>query len=264
LKYLFKENLNRKFKKAKHLFLFLDYDGTLTSIVKTPSQAKISSSTKEILSSLAKKKKIILGIISGRSLENIKKKITIKNIFYVGNHGLEIYFRGRKIWLMKKAKEYLRILKKIKKDLKENLKEIKGIVFEDKKVIYAVHYRQVSSPQLKEFKKIFKKTISPYLKDKIKIGRGKKVFEIRPNIYFGKQVALKLLQKLLKKKKDDFTIYIGDDLTDEEVFLSLDKKDLTVKVGKAKKSKAKYYLNNVKEVEKFLKYLNNTISKTNY
>ncbi|HIE36263.1 MAG TPA: hypothetical protein EYP89_03395 [Candidatus Omnitrophica bacterium] len=75
MKYLFKENLNRKFKKAKHLFLFLDYDGTLTSIVKTPSQAKISSSTKEILSSLAKKKKIILGIISGRSLENIKKKM---------------------------------------------------------------------------------------------------------------------------------------------------------------------------------------------
>jgi trehalose-phosphatase len=259
LKYLFKENLDRKFKKAKRLFLFLDFDGTLAPIVKTPYQAKVSSSTKDILSSLAKKKRIILGIISGRILEDIKKKVGIKNIFYVGNHGLEIYFKGKKILLIKKIKEYLRILEKIKKDLKENLKKIKGVIFEDKKLIYAVHYRLVATSELKKFKKKFKKIIFPYLKEnKIKIGKGKRVLEIRPNVSFGKHIALRFLQKLLKKKKGDFTIYIGDDLTDEEVFSSLNKEDLSIKVGKTKKSKAKYYLNDVKEVEKFLKHLNTT------
>jgi trehalose-phosphatase len=257
VRYIFKENLDRRLRSSKRLFIFLDYDGTLTPIVKTPQEAVLSSNIKKVISSLAKKRNIFIGIISGRSLKDVKQRVNIKNIFYAGNHGLEICFKGKIILTNKNLKNYLKILRSIKRDLKNNLKRIEGVIFEDKRLIYGIHYRLVSSSQLDKFKKIFKETISPYLKKgRIKIGRGKKIFEIRPDISFGKDDAIRFFQNLLKKKKEEPTIYIGDDLTDEDVFVFLDKKrDLGIRVGKSKKSNANFYLKNVKEVEKFLTYL---------
>ena len=48
-------------------------------------------------------------------------------------------------------------------------------------------------------------------------------------------------------------IYVGDDVTDEDVFKALKNKGVTVYVGKPKKSYARYFLNNPRDVTKFLK-----------
>ena len=54
----------------------------------------------------------------------------------------------------------------------------------------------------------------------IRFGTGKCVFELRPDITWDKGKAMVwLLQALGLREKDDvFTIYIGDDMTDEDAF----------------------------------------------
>lgn len=54
----------------------------------------------------------------------------------------------------------------------------------------------------------------------IRFGTGKCVFELRPDITWDKGKAMVwLLQALGLQEKDDvFTIYIGDDMTDEDAF----------------------------------------------
>jgi len=52
-----------------------------------------------------------------------------------------------------------------------------------------------------------------------------------------------------------FPVYIGDDITDEDVFKALKKKGLMVFVGKSGNSKADYYLKNTEEVTKFLRLI---------
>lgn len=58
------------------------------------------------------------------------------------------------------------------------------------------------------------------------------------------------------KKSELIPVYIGDDKTDEDAFKSLTN-CITVKVGKSRKSLAKYYLKNTDEVIQFLEWLNN-------
>ncbi|NJD21476.1 MAG: hypothetical protein FIA82_02225 [Melioribacter sp.] len=50
-------------------------------------------------------------------------------------------------------------------------------------------------------------------------------------------------------------IYIGDDNTDEDVFKALEKKAITIHVGKKRKSFAQYYVKNVLGVQKFLEWI---------
>ena len=86
---------------------------------------------------------VYLAIISGRSLEDVSEKVGVSGITYVGNHGLEIenpVGRHKKILTPARQRE----LKRITQDLQNSLKEIPGILFEEKGPILSVHYRNVS------------------------------------------------------------------------------------------------------------------------
>jgi trehalose-phosphatase len=83
--------------------------------------------------------------------------------------------------------------------------------------------------------------------------------EVRPAVEWSKgKAALWLLskQKSHLRGRPILPIYIGDDVADEEAFKALKNKGLTIFVGKPKKSHAKYYLKNTREVSKFLIRLN--------
>lgn len=258
MKYLFdiKNKLAlEKILKDRYLILFLDYDGTLTKIAKTPDRVIISSKTKNILKKIIENNFCKITIISGRALDNIKKIISLKGIIYVGNHGLEI--EGPKIKFKSPINLKYRILvEEIKKELIAKFSDIKGIFIEDKGLSIAIHYRLVAKEKIALIKTIFHKTIIIHLvKNRIKIKTGKKVIEIRPPIDWDKGKALLWLlarYKFMLPKKKILPIYIGDDLTDEDAFNVLRNKGLSIFVGTPRRSYAKYYLKNVKEVENFL------------
>jgi len=257
MKYFFDQDISKMLKTKKRMFLFLDYDGTLSPIVKDPSCAYLSNSVKKLLRQLSRKNNLVLGIISGRSLSDIKRRVGISSIVYSGNHGLEFYFRGKKILAEKlKSLHYLNTLKLAKKELKGALSSIEGVVFEDKGLIFTVHYRKVKPQRVRKIKVLFKKAITPFLLDKqLKVTEGKKVLEIRPNISCSKADAVNFFQRQFKKKKNEVTIFIGDDLTDEDVFRELKNPDIGIRVGRKLSSGAKYFLKSTKGVERLLAHI---------
>jgi len=253
------ETLKSKLKKANRIFLFLDFDGTLTPIVKTPYKVYLDNSTKKLLKKISKNKNFILGIISGRTIKDLKKRVGLDNILYAGNHGLEIYDK-KKLSLLKglSFKFYQKILKDIEKRIEKKLKNIKGVILENKRVILAIHYRNVAQNKVSYLKRIVKQILSEYVNKNVhlKLGRGKKVIEIRPDVVFNKFLALRFFEGLFKKNKKDITIYAGDDLTDEEVFSKLKKRDIGIRIGRKKKdSSADYFLKSPTELKRFLSFL---------
>lgn len=274
MKYLFdywqslKKGLNNKC-----ILWFLDYDGTLTPIVDRPERVVLSFETKGLLKRLAREPRYRLAIISGRALKDIKKRVGIDKIIYVGNHGLEI--EGPKIKFSRPpfdirrdpaiagespvSLRYKRILQHIKEDLNAKLSAIKGVFIEDKGLSLSVHYRLAERNQIPQVKTILQEaTILYTVRDKIRIKPGKKVFEIRPNADWDKgKVVLWLLArwKFSLRGKDIMPIYIGDDRTDEDAFRVLKNKGLTIFVGSPKSSCAQYYLRDTEEVTKFLKLI---------
>jgi trehalose-phosphatase len=248
-----KEGLNNKY-----IMLFLDYDGTLASIAKTPDKAVIPQETRRLLSLLSQRKNCRIAIISGRDLVDIKKMVGLKNIIYSGNHGFQI--EGPKIkYELAVSLSYQEALQRIKTQLKEKLSGIRGVFVEDKNLSLAVHFRLADRKQLPIIKSIFHEITAVYLvKNKIKIRSGKKVLEVRPPVQWDKgKVALWLLarQMFALKKESVLPIYIGDDLTDEDAFKALKRKGLTVFVGEPGNSKANYCLRDTREVAKFLRLI---------
>ena len=242
---------------AKFILLFLDYDGTLTPIVERPEQAIMLSKTRGLLKELSKNLRCKISIISGRALQDVKKRVGLKNIIYVGNHGLEI--DGPMIKFESPVSlRYKTILRRIKSDLDTKLSAIKGIFIEDKGLSLSVHYRLVERNQIAQIKTILQEaTILDTLRDKIRIKSGKEVFEIRPGADWDKgKVVLWLLArwKFSLKDEDIIPIYIGDDISDEDAFKVLKNKGLTIFVGSPNKdSSAQYYLKDTREVKEFLK-----------
>lgn len=259
MEYLFaRQDKLKKLLNKKIIFLFLDYDGTLTPIVDTPQAAIISKDTKELLRKLSRMPHFRLGIISGRSLKDIKNIVGLENIIYAGNHGLEI--QGPKIRFKSpvSAKEKLAI-RNIVRVLRSQLSSFKGVLIEDKGLTLSIHYRLVDKGSVPDFKKKFDEAIAVYASaGNIKISGGKKVYELKPPVQWDKGKAILWFlarQKFSLKDKKILPIYVGDDTTDEDAFRVLQGKGLTVSVGKYNNSQAGYYLNNPGEVVEFLRFI---------
>jgi len=236
------------------IIIFLDYDGTLVPIADKPELAIISNDMQTQLLSLTKHFKV--AIISGRSLAELKKFVGIKKCYYVGNHGLEIQGPGIRI-VQPEAKRTRPIMKKISRELRAKLRGIEGIIVEDKELTLSIHYRLVKRGEINNLKNTFLNAIDPYLRTgRIRITRGKKVIELRPNVDWGKGDAVLWLVDYLDPEIKLKPIYLGDDKTDENAFQALKARGITVLVSEKKKpSWARFYLRNVSEVKTFLKRL---------
>lgn len=261
MKYLFDEWNNLKEKLGQNrIFLFLDYDGTLTPIVDTPEQAIIPKNTKEILKALSENNQCRVAIISGRALGDIRKRVGLDGLIYVGNHGLEIYddklsFR----WMMPQS--FKEALTEIKNRLKEVFAKIDGVFIEDKEFTLSLHYRMVHVEDA-VIKSMFDEVLNPYQdKREIAVVAGKKVFEVRPAKEGRKsKIATNLLvrERLASNFANILPIYIGDDETDEDAFKEMiNKNGVTIRVGEDNASLAHYYLNNTEEVTKLLEMILN-------
>ena len=252
MKYLFGEweFVRDRIRRAQTLFLLLDYDGTLTPIVARPELALCSPKVKVLLEKLRDCPGVSVAIMSGRSLEDIRGKIGVSRITYVGNHGLEIENPAgihRKRLSPAREEE----LKTIRMTLEETLRFIPGILLEDKGPILTVHYRNAPPEYSGNVPQVVEK-VAEKGKDRWQIVSGKKILEIRPRVNFGKGKAVR---DLLKTIPADglLPIYLGDDRTDEDAFRVLEDRGISIFVGPGSTtSDARYFLNDPSEVQEFL------------
>ncbi len=233
----------------KNIFLFLDYDGTVTPIVNTPDAAVLSQEMRSLILKL--KKMIPIAIVSGRSLEDIKRKVDIDNIVYAGNHGAEIWGEN-KLVVGQHLGDNKNILRKIISELKEVLSSVDGVVLEDKGITASIHYRLVNDSELGKLFDVFWSVADKY-KDLFKITSGKKVFEVRPHGIWNKGDAVKWICKNFGEKR--IPVYVGDDTTDEDAFRMIKGKGVGISIGMS--SEADYYLENQGEVKRLLQLIGN-------
>ncbi|MGM0409302.1 MAG: trehalose-phosphatase [Bacillota bacterium] len=241
-----KENFNFLKKnlltKEKILF-FLDYDGTLANFHKNPKKAIMSPETKKIIKKLNELNKIDIFMISGRQLDDLKEMVKINNINYAGLHGLEMPdFKLDKL----SKKDIQNYIKKIQKKYKYEIDK-NALYIENKKYVLSIHYRKNFSNK-KELNNFCEEIIN---KDKYEIIEGRKIIEIRPKNW-NKGKAVNLIKKKRYQNINYFDIYIGDDTTDEDAFPYIEGLSIYVKNNEKMSNKTDYYLNNPKEVLKFL------------
>lgn len=230
----------------KRIALLLDYDGTLVPIRKNPDSAALPCKIAGLLSSLARKPGVSVCIVTGRALSDIKRVAGVRGVSYIANHGFEIWHRGS-LWVHPNLKKIIPFQKKARDVLKETLADVEGVLIEDKTYTLSVHYRCAASASLPFIRKA---ACSAALCGHLKVRKGKKVFEIRPDIEWDKGEAVMKWSEI-SKTADALKIYMGDDETDEDAFRAIGEAGITVKVGR-KATLAGFCLRSHKDVWAFL------------
>lgn len=249
------QDIEEKIKQHKTLLLMLDFDGTLSPMATHPDKAFLPNKTKEILETLHKKPHVILAIISGRSVNNLKEKVGIQGIIYAGNHGMEEEVFGHYVRL-DLSDDVKNALAVAKKELTELQSQYPQSTVEDKGIILGFHYRLLDPSLVDSAKNDFYE-IAKHFKNILKVFYGTYVLELRPKTDINKGTfVLSLIKRVAEKiHQHPFPMYIGDEATDEDVFTSLPD-GLTIIVGNTQGSKAAYSLSNTEDVLRFLTWIN--------
>ncbi|KAL0045650.1 hypothetical protein WJX82_000668 [Trebouxia sp. C0006] len=245
---------------GKRLAVFLDYDGTLTPIVKDPDRAFMPEQMRAAVRRVAQL--FPTSIISGRGREKVEGFVQLKELFYAGSHGMDIV--GPKAnsapgdeqrLAFQPAAKYAPIMDSVFQALTHRVQEIPGASVEHNKFCVSVHFRNCSPDSYDAVVAAVKDTLHDH--SNLKASRGRKVLEIQPQVDWGKGRALSHMLKALSLDdcEDVIPIYLGDDRTDEDAFKVLKQRGSGFGVlisNKMKDTDAKYTLTDPSEVMAFL------------
>jgi trehalose 6-phosphate phosphatase len=241
---------------AGYLSVFLDFDGTVARIVDEPGDAQLEPEMKATLEALAGREDTLLVFISGRSMDDLRHRIEIPDVVYVGNHGLEIGGVGLS-FVEPFAVAKREMLKRLVDGLTASLRHIPGARVEDKKLTATVHYRQAAPREERAIANIVHAALTHH-SSIFQLNAGKKVFEIVPRTKWHKGAAVCWINARLARP-GAASIYIGDDRTDEDAFLLLPG-EITIRVGHGEATAARYHVEDPGQVRVFLDWLSIQLS----
>ncbi|MCC9167639.1 trehalose-phosphatase [Pontibacter harenae] len=253
-----KDELQQKLKSKKPT-VFLDYDGCLSPIVKDPAKAVLSEEMKSVLQELAKVCKV--AVVSGRDRQNVQNLVNLDMLYYAGSHGFDITGPDGMSAEPGGAKEALPALDRSEQELQELIGNIAGAQVERKRYAIAVHYRNVADEEVDKVRNAVDEVLSNH--KELKKGLGKKIIELKPNLDWHKgKAVLWLMEAIGLKEEEVVPMYIGDDITDEDAFATLQGRGITILVGEHDdKTAADYSLEDVEDVRAFLSDLTQTIKQ---
>jgi trehalose 6-phosphate phosphatase len=234
-------------QNRQRILLCLDFDGTLAPIQSDPATVALPELILATLDSLRRDPRVEVAIISGRSLQDLKRRIPLPLVF-AGNHGLEIRGRGLQ-YMDQRAESATARLKALVTDLNLKLRHIPGMLIENKGLTASVHFRNVARRDVPEIASAVRTSILP-VANVFDIREGNEVLEILPHVGRSKGIAARYILDSMGGS-DVLTVCIGDDVTDEDMFTAMSS-GITIRVGLDAPTSAHCQVAGVEDVTAFL------------
>lgn len=227
------------------LLVATDYDGTLAPIVADPEQARPHREALVALEALARSPQTAVAILSGRALDDLARLSNEPaGVRLIGSHGSE-FDPGFASRLDPKLRELRDVLLA---ELVELAARAEGLSLEEKPAGAAFHYRNATAAAAEPI--VAAVLAGPAARPGVHLRRGKCVVELSV-VTTHKGHALEALRSQVGASA---TLFLGDDVTDEDAFALLCGPDVGIKVG-AGASCAPWRLAAPDEVARALAYL---------
>jgi trehalose 6-phosphate synthase/phosphatase len=237
------------YMNASKRLLLLDYDGVLRGFETDPAAAKPSREVVQLLRQLGKDSKNDLMIISGRSKADLGAWFGKLPIAIAAEHGALIRRKGGKNW-HKTSSSGLDWRHPVSVLFKHYSNLTPGALVEQKEWAVVWHYRAASPYYAQKHLVALRRLVRPMAEEyDLQILEGNKVLEVRPSDVSKRRAAQEWLIH-----DHDFMLCIGDDTTDEDMFVALPPHAYTIKVGRGQ-THARFRVKNVDEVLNLLAML---------
>jgi len=250
VKYL-DENTRRSIKikyheSRKRLFL-IDYDGTLTPIVKLPEMALLGPETEKILKTIIADPRNIIVIISGRTKEFLDEQFKNLDVTLIAEHGFLIKYPGSN-WEQNEEID-LSWKEKFLPLLNDYVDRCTGSMIEDKNASLVWHYRNADEETASLRINELRDDLSEILKNELKLQvlEGDKVLEIKSILYDKGTIAT----RIINSSDFNFILALGDDSTDEDLFKAIPESGFSIKIG-CKPTNARFNLRDQSQIVEIL------------
>jgi trehalose 6-phosphate phosphatase len=241
--------VSHELRSLPHLLLGLDLDGTLAPIVSHARDSAIPAGTRRILDRLAARSDITIAIVSGRALSDLAPLVGM-DVVLAGNHGMEI--SGPEMnFVHPQAERTREKVQQVCAHLSSALVLIPGAWVENKGLTASVHFRNTEASRQCEVARIVREAVD-MRNGELTIRQGNQVLEILPQTYWNKGCAVRWILDHIEKKGTGLC-YVGDDVTDEDVFRML--AGVTVRVGANSPTAARFAARDTVEVAEFLRWI---------
>jgi trehalose-6-phosphatase len=186
----------------RRLVLLLDFDGTLAEFQADPAAVFLSPARREILARL--QQRATLGVVSGRRLDDIRRRVPLDGIILAGLHGLEIEAiherdpgRADDRFVHPDLARTVHVIQATGERLRERSQGLAGVFVEDKGASVALHFREADAAARRQAAGIFAEVTSPAVE------RG--LVRVRW-----------IVERLSQRSGPVFPVYAGDDITDQD------------------------------------------------
>jgi trehalose 6-phosphate synthase/phosphatase len=237
-----------RFVEAERRVLFLDYDGTLREIVRSPEDAVPPPALLDLLARLAELPRTEVHVVSGRHRRDLGTWLGALDLGLCAEHGYAWRPRGAAGWIEMPAVD-LSWLPTVQELLLEVSEEVPGTRLERKPCALAWHYRMADADygiwRARELHSQLEQSLSHL---PVEIVHGHRVIEVRAaGVHKGSYVQ----RVTAVGVAPDFLLCIGDDRTDRDMYRALPAEAFTVHVG-GKIDEARFSIDSPERVRRFL------------
>lgn len=236
------ESIVKSYEKAVSKLLLLDYDGVLAPIVARPEQAKPTAEVLGLLRNIAAQRGVKVVIISGRDRDVLEQWLGSLPVDMSAEHGH--FYKESGTWHSVTNGD-MAWAKDVEVSMRRLTETYPGSHIESKQMSRVWHYREATVPVDEQ---AVLEELTRVARGRAVVMSGKRVIDVRA-LGANKGEAAR---HWYNRQEWDFVLCIGDDTTDEAMFMSLPTPAFTVKVGSGTTA-ARYVVGNQAEVEALLR-----------
>jgi trehalose-phosphatase len=252
------EMLTAAYHQGRTIALLFDFDGTLAPLVTHPDLAACSKAMEELLVSLAGLPRVIVGVLSGRTLENLKTKICLPKLVYGGTFGLELEL-PQGVREHPDARRYAPVVTAAKGVIERVIQDFPGAWIEEKPLAFTVHYRQVNREEVAFLQQCVEAKLGSFGGVVVSVD-GSMAIEALPDVGWDKGEALHTI--LDEDGRDAIPLYAGNDDNDAGAMqAALERGGLAIGIGPAAPPLASRMLPDTQALEELIGELLNGLRK---
>lgn len=204
----------------QHIWLFLDYDGTLAEFAPNPDVILPDEALIGLLQRLTRHPRLHTAIISGRRLDHICALAPVEGMWLAGTYGIEMLTpRGKRVNMLP-YDEVRPVIERIKQRWKQLLQDQPDFYLEDKGWSLAIHGNHAADKRAQHIIAAASRVAEPHLdQNLLHLLGGDKFLEVCPQNAAKPRAVKTILQQY--PVAESIPVFLGDDDKDEAAFWAL-------------------------------------------